>query len=83
MTDRQLLVHVDLDGAPAFVGRLWARQRKGRESASFEYDASWLKHPHVSRSNRRWCSVTARIIRRDAASSARSAIPRLIAGAGC
>ena len=45
MTDRQLLVHVDLNGAPVFVGQLWARQRKGRESASFEYDASWLQHP--------------------------------------
>ena len=45
MSDRQLLVHVDLDGAPVLVGRLWARQRKGRESATFEYDASWLKHP--------------------------------------
>src|SRR5262249_23006719 len=27
------------------VGRLWARARKGRESATFEYDRSWLKHP--------------------------------------
>lgn len=45
MTDRQFLVHVDLNGAPVVVGRLWARQRKGRESASFEYDPSWLKHP--------------------------------------
>jgi serine/threonine-protein kinase HipA len=45
MTDRSLLVHVDLEGAPHLVGRLWARSRKGRESASFEYDSSWLKHP--------------------------------------
>jgi serine/threonine-protein kinase HipA len=45
MTDKQLLVHVDLDGKPQLVGRLWARSRQGRESASFEYDASWLKHP--------------------------------------
>ena len=45
MTDKQLLVHVDLDGKPQLVGRLWARSRKGRESATFEYDASWLKHP--------------------------------------
>ncbi len=27
------------------VGRLWARVRKGRESATFEYDDTWLKHP--------------------------------------
>lgn len=45
MTDRSLLVHVDLDGKPVLVGRLWARSRQGRDSASFEYDASWLKHP--------------------------------------
>lgn len=45
MTDKQLQVYVDLDGKPQLVGRLWARSRKGRESATFEYDASWLKHP--------------------------------------
>jgi serine/threonine-protein kinase HipA len=45
MTDRNLLVYVDLEGAPHLVGRLWTRNRNGRESASFEYDASWLKHP--------------------------------------
>jgi serine/threonine-protein kinase HipA len=45
MTDRELLVHVDLAGAPQLVGRLWARHRKGRESATFEYDKSWLAHP--------------------------------------
>ena len=27
------------------VGRLWVRVRGGRESASFEYDASWRDHP--------------------------------------
>jgi len=46
MIDKQLLVYVDLDGKPHLVGRLWARSRHGRESASFEYDASWLKHPY-------------------------------------
>lgn len=45
MTDRNLLVFVDLEGKPQFVGRLWARSRKGRESASFEYDAGWPQHP--------------------------------------
>ena len=45
MTDRELLVYVELDGGPQLVGRLWARSRKGRESATFEYDRSWLKHP--------------------------------------
>ena len=45
MTDRSLLVYVDLEGAPHLVGRLWARSRKGKESATFEYDAAWLANP--------------------------------------
>lgn len=40
--ERELFVSVDLDGAPVPVGRLWARVRSGRESASFEYERSWL-----------------------------------------
>ncbi len=43
--DSDTLVYVDLDGAPHLVGRLWARARKHREGASFEYDADWLQHP--------------------------------------
>lgn len=42
--DRELLVSVDVDGAPRPVGRLWARVRSGRETASFEYERSWLVH---------------------------------------
>jgi serine/threonine-protein kinase HipA len=42
MTDRTLLVYVDLEGTPHFVGRLWARSPRGKESATFEYDAAWL-----------------------------------------
>lgn len=42
--DREVLVYVDLNGAPYLVGRLWARVRKGKESATFEYDAGWLEH---------------------------------------
>ena len=45
MTDRSLVVHVDLEGAPHLVGRLWSRSRKGKESATFEYDAVWLANP--------------------------------------
>lgn len=43
--DTEALVYVDLDGQPALVGRLWARMRKGRDSASFEYDEEWLQRP--------------------------------------
>jgi serine/threonine-protein kinase HipA len=45
MSDTEALVFVDLAGAPALVGRLWSRARKGRESATFEYDKAWLEHP--------------------------------------
>lgn len=44
MMEQDALVYVDLDGAPHLVGRLWARMRKGRESATFEYDKAWLAH---------------------------------------
>ncbi len=40
-----VLVYADLDGTAHRVGRLWARMRKDRESATFEYDGSWLAHP--------------------------------------
>jgi serine/threonine-protein kinase HipA len=40
--DRDLLVHLELAGAPIPVGRLWARGRGGAQSASFEYDRAWL-----------------------------------------
>ena len=43
--DRETLVYVDLDGAPHLMGRLWARVRKNKESATFEYDPAWLQHP--------------------------------------
>ncbi|MET0195552.1 MAG: type II toxin-antitoxin system HipA family toxin [Hyphomicrobiaceae bacterium] len=40
---RELLVYMDLSGRPELVGRLWARERTGRESSSFAYDPSWLE----------------------------------------
>jgi serine/threonine-protein kinase HipA len=45
MMDRGTLVYVDLDGRPHFVGRLWVHVRKNKESASFEYDKTWLENP--------------------------------------
>lgn len=43
--DTETLVYLDLEGTPHLVGRLWAHTRKRKESASFEYDASWLQRP--------------------------------------
>lgn len=44
--DTQVLVYVDTEEVPRLAGRLWARSRRGRESASFEYDPSWLREPY-------------------------------------
>lgn len=43
--DTDVLVHVALGKETIPVGRLWARTRKGRETASFEYDPNWLARP--------------------------------------
>jgi serine/threonine-protein kinase HipA len=43
--EKGVLTYVDLDGVPHFVGRLWARARQKKESASFEYDPAWLQNP--------------------------------------
>jgi serine/threonine-protein kinase HipA len=43
--DREALVYLDLEGVPHLMGRLWARMRKNKESATFEYDEAWLQHP--------------------------------------
>ena len=45
--DREVLVYVDLDGVAHLTGRLWSRLRKNTESATFEYDPDWLRHPAV------------------------------------
>ncbi|MDQ3173763.1 MAG: HipA N-terminal domain-containing protein, partial [Acidobacteriota bacterium] len=40
--NRETEVLIELDGDPILVGRLWSRSTKGRESASFEYNKSWI-----------------------------------------
>lgn len=42
---REIFVHIALGENNIFIGRLWFHSRKGKESASFEYDKSWLIHP--------------------------------------
>ncbi len=42
--ETEVLVYVDIAGESHRVGRLWARVRKGRESATFEYDPDWLAY---------------------------------------
>lgn len=42
--ETEVLVSVDIAGTPYLAGRLWARVRQGRESATFEYHPDWLEH---------------------------------------
>ena len=42
--ETEVFVYVDIAGEPHLAGRLWARARKGRESATFEYDPGWLEY---------------------------------------
>lgn len=44
MVDRLVYVHADLDGEAHRVGRLYSHNNKGKETASFEYETSWLKN---------------------------------------
>ena len=45
--DRDLRVYVELDGRPRLIGRLWLREKNGRETATFRYDPAWLEHPQA------------------------------------
>jgi serine/threonine-protein kinase HipA len=42
---REIFVHIALGENNIFIGRLWFHSKKGKESASFEYDKNWLTHP--------------------------------------
>jgi len=42
--ETEVFVYVDIAGTPHLAGRLWARVRKGRESATFEYHPDWLEY---------------------------------------
>lgn len=43
--DRDLQVYADMAGQPTLVGRLWLREKNGRETATFVYEPTWLKNP--------------------------------------
>ena len=45
MSSGEAIVHVSLGKENVRVGKLWFHSRKGRQSASFEYDGKWLEHP--------------------------------------
>ncbi len=45
MPDRLASVHADLEGTAHLVGMLYARNNKGKETATFEYEREWLTNP--------------------------------------
>jgi serine/threonine-protein kinase HipA len=45
MKSQEILVFIDIEERTYFVGRLWSYFRNSRETASFEYDQSWLTNP--------------------------------------
>lgn len=45
MSSKEIYVSIQLGADTIDVGKLWCHQRGKRESASFEYDQNWLKHP--------------------------------------
>jgi serine/threonine-protein kinase HipA len=45
MQSQEFSVFVDVEGHAHFVGRLWSYFRNAQETASFEYDKSWLINP--------------------------------------
>jgi len=45
MSSKEVIVSISLGNETVRVGTLWFHVRKGRESASFEYDKAWLNHP--------------------------------------
>lgn len=46
MKDQTVFIYADWENQPTLVGKLFARNRKGRESSSFEYDNKWLDNPN-------------------------------------
>ncbi len=45
MSSKEILVFITLEKETFPVGKLYCYNNKGRESASFEYDKSWLNNP--------------------------------------
>lgn len=45
MSSKEIYVSIALNGENYPVGKLWCHIRRGRESASFEYDNTWLINP--------------------------------------
>lgn len=45
MSEPAAFVYIDYGGRTRFVGRLWTRAARQKQSATFEYDQSWIADP--------------------------------------
>jgi len=44
MSDKKVLVYIELNGENHFVGTLWSHFNKGKETSDFEYSKEWLEN---------------------------------------
>ena len=44
MSDKKVLVYINLKGKDEFVGTLWSHFYRGKETSNFEYSRDWLKN---------------------------------------
>lgn len=42
MADKKVLVYINLSGEDYFIGEMWSRFNKGKETSTFEYADTWL-----------------------------------------
>ena len=44
MSDKKVLVYIDLNNENYFVGTLWSHFNRGKETSDFEYSKEWLNN---------------------------------------
>ena len=44
MADKKILVYINLDCVDYFVGTLWSRFSRGKETSDFEYSNEWINN---------------------------------------
>lgn len=47
MTDKKVLVYIELNGENHFVGTLWSHFNRGKETSDFEYSRNWLNNKNA------------------------------------
>ena len=47
MSDKKVLVYIELNNENHFVGTLWSHYKKGKETSDFEYSKEWLNNKNA------------------------------------